>query len=230
MIDDLTQQDATAQGDTATGEGGAGEREPQGSQATTSWLDSLPDDLKGNDDLKAFKDPSEVAKALLDAKAKAIEVPEAPDAYQVEVPEGFPLDQNFLASAKDWAHKAGLSKAQFEAFAKPYVEAQAAMIAQLESEQQQGIDSLKAEWGPSFAENDKLATEAVKRFGGEDLMKALVESGAAKKPAVVKAFLAIQKAISEDKLIEGDGANVPKVQYTQAGTPSLGPYKDMPRQ
>ena len=136
MIDDLGQAAGTAQGDTGTGEGGTGEGEPQGSQAATSWMDSLPDDLKGNEDLKAFKDPGEVAKALLDAKAKAIEVPDAPDAYQVEVPEGFPLDQNFMASAKDWAHKAGLSKAQFEAFAKPYVEAQAAMIAQFESDQQ----------------------------------------------------------------------------------------------
>jgi hypothetical protein len=30
-------------------------------------------------------------------------------------------------------------------------------------------------------------------------------------------------------LIEGDGANVPRIKYTQAGTPMLDEYNDMPR-
>ena len=240
MAEETTQTETTTvQGDTGTGDVDAGttaatqgaeqtlmgkgtqETKTTTEESAKSWLESLPDDLKDNETLKAYKDPVELAKALLEAKGKAVEVPETPDLYQVEVPENFPVDKDFLAAAKTWAHEAGLSTAQFEKFAKPYVEAQANQLAAMASATQKDVDALKAEWGPEFEVNDKLATQAVRRFGGDELLQALLDTGAAKKPAVVKAFLAIQKAISEDKLVEGEGENVPDIQYTQAGNPML---------
>lgn len=216
----LTQIEKTEQGDTGTGEGDAGQG-ASGDQAPISWMDSLPEELKGNEDLKQFKDPSELAKALIEAKGKIQSPPEGPDSYQVTVPENFPVDNEFLKSAKAWAHQAGLSQAQFEAFARPYIDAQASALATQLSEIQKGVDGLKVEWGPDFDSNDKLATQAVRRFGGDELLQVLIETGMAKNPIVVKTFLAIGKAISEDKLIEGDGANIPQLKYTDAGNPML---------
>jgi hypothetical protein len=225
----LTQLTGTAQGDTDTGQGDAGQGASEEGVITSSWMDSLPEDLKGNEELKSFKDTAELAKALLEVKGKVKEPPDKPESYQIQVPENFPVDKDFLASAKSWAHQAGLSQTQFEAFAKPYVEAQAQMIAAAASAEQKGVDSLKAEWGPDFEVNVTEARNALRRFAGEDFKLFLDESRLGNNPSLIMAFYRIGRAISDDKLIEGDGANLPQMKYTQAGTPMLDEYNDMPR-
>lgn len=58
-------------------------------------------------------------------KAKQPEVPEKPEDYVFEVPEGAKLEEDdpVLAGARAAAHKAGLSKDQFSAFAEEFLEA-----------------------------------------------------------------------------------------------------------
>ena len=209
---ELTQQtDEGAQGDTGNAGGEAGQ---------ASWLDTLPDDLKSNEDLKAFKDPSEVAKALLETKAKLQTAPETADAYQLAIPDGIKVDDSFVAEAKAWAHTAGMSQAQFEAFAKPYMEAQRQYEQQVQQAEQAGIDGLKKEWGPKFDENVKVAKDALTRFGGEEFKTYLDQTRLGNNPALIKAFVAIGKAISEDKLIEGEGTGG-RMARTSGGTPML---------
>jgi hypothetical protein len=219
MNDELTQHDGGAQGDTGNAGGEAGQ---------ASWLDTLPDDLKGNEDLKAFKDPAEVAKALLETKAKLPVAPETADAYQLAIPDGIKVDDSFVAEAKAWAHKAGMSQGQFEAFAQPYMEAQRQYEQQVQQAEQAAIDGLRKEWGPKFDENLTLTKATIKRFGGEDLAQFVETSRMGNNAAFVKAWFQVGKAISEDKLIEGDGARVPgEIRLTAHGTPIMAEYPDM---
>ena len=217
---ELTQQASGEQGDTGSAGGDAGQ---------VSWLDTLPDDLKGNEDLKAFKDPAEVAKAFLDTKGKLQAPPESPDAYQLEIPEGVRVDEGFVKSAKTWAHQAGMSEAQFKAFAAPYIEAQRQVEQSMAQAEQAGIDGLKTEWGGQFDENVQTAKRALKQFAGEEFLAFLDQSRLGNNPIMIKTFVAIGKAISEDKLIEGDGAGLPpgEVKRTSHGTPILAEYPDM---
>jgi hypothetical protein len=63
--------------------------------------------------------------------------------------------------------------------------------------------------GEKHAENLGLAAKAVAQFGSPELNAILKSTGLGNHPAMVRAFLRIGKAISEDGFVNGGGAAAP---------------------
>lgn len=146
---------------------------------------------------------------------KFVGVPDAPDGYEIKLPDDYEVNQDALSHAKEGLHKAGLNSAQVQAVfdtllenQKQFggdmgggVEAQAAEDA-LTQEIEAGTETLRKAWGGKFDAQAALAPDALAKLeGGEDLVKLLSDAGLDKHPAVLKA-----------------GANLAAL-YAEAGSP-----------
>ncbi len=197
--------DKGAQGNADAAGGGTGEGAgAQNTPAVKSWLDGLPDDLKSNETIKAFKGPQELAKALLDTKAKLPVVPESADKYEVAVPEGHPKDDNFINWFKDTALQAGLTQNQAAILNKGYVDLQAAMLKQFAEDDKKAVDALRKEWGNDYDRNLAVADKAVKQFMSAGDVKYVESMGWHVNPVFNRMMFQIGKAVSEDTLREGN--------------------------
>ena len=140
---------------------------------TTSWVDTLPDEMKGYVETKGFKDPAAVLTSYqnleklrgvpedrllklpekMDADALApiydkLGRPEAPDKYTRALGEGF--DDGVFKSVADTAHKLGLSDAQFSGLQKIMAEQATGLQAQQDAATAQAFDQWKAQNGEGF--------------------------------------------------------------------------------
>lgn len=215
MTEVTTEVSETAQGDTGTGDGGEG-------RTVSSWLDALPEDLKGNEALKSFEGPEALAKAYLDTKGKVPEVPESPDAYEIPIQTTDEISKGLADKFRAWSHGQGLTKDQAKNLATEYFaysqEVEQSIHQLVEKAEKDGIDTIRKEWGADFDSNLVTAKKAAIRFGGEDFAKYLEDTKLGSHPAMLRMMHSVGKAISEDTLIEG-GAVQPRQEYTPAGTP-----------
>ncbi|WP_226018111.1 hypothetical protein [Novosphingobium sp. FKTRR1] len=146
--------------------------------AAASWMDTLPDDLKGDKTLARFKSVEDLAKGVVERQAMlgdriqlpkaddpdsferfaAAIRPEKPDAYKIEVPEG--QDATFAESMRPVFHDAGLHPLQVEklvAANNTYVAQQAAAI---KAAGKKELADLEAGMGTQEFAAAKLATNA----------------------------------------------------------------------
>lgn len=203
---------AAGQGNTDPGSGEGTvltETEPK---VEGSWLDALPDDLKGNEALKGYKDAGEAAKALVELQGKLPVVPESADAYEITIPEGQQYSEALINSAKQWALEAGMSQEQLGKFTERYLAHEAQVFQEIQKQEQEALGALEKEWGSSFEANVERAKRAISRFGDAEFKQFLDSSRLGNNPAMVKMFLKVAEAMSEDTL-SGDG-NKPKERPT----------------
>ncbi len=179
------------------GAGGTG----TGDTGTPDFAQMLPDDLRGHEALKGFTDAGSLAKAYVEASGRIPKIPEGPDKYAFDAK----LDAK---EAKEWAaaaHKAGLTQEQAAA-ALGYMASReeartASEIAAYEAE----VADLRKAWpGDQFDKNLATAQKAVKRFGGEDFIKFLNDTGLGNRRAMIETFHKIGSMMSEDSLLVGD--------------------------
>jgi hypothetical protein len=183
-------------------------------QAGSEWL---PEALRGNDALKGFKDPAELAEAhlkLLDAA----KTPETPEGYTITIPEGLKTDPTFVARVKTWAKDAGLSQAQFEEFAGHYMADQAAGEKLIAEARQKDERALKLEWAGDYNANLEMAVKAAKTFVGEEFASAMKADPVLK---IVKAFHRIASKIGDDSFTDGEGAPARTQTLDRSGMPRL---------
>lgn len=57
---------------------------------------------------------------------------------------------------------------------------------------------LRREWGSNYDRHMDLANRAIRVFGGPEAVRALIETGAGRHPAIVRAFARIGAALAED--------------------------------
>ncbi len=197
------------------------------SPPAASWLDGLPDDIKAAPSLSKYKDVGDLAKAYVNAEkligrggvvipkdgdapevtAKfraAMGVPEKPEDYAIKPPEGLPESIWSEASAKEfqgWAHELGLSPKQAQQLAEKYAgHALAARDAiGLTPDGKPAEEALRAEWGREFDTRKQQAQQAVKEFGGPELVEFLQRTGLGNNPAMVRAWAKIGAELSEDR-------------------------------
>jgi len=161
---------------------------------------------KGLHESGRVKVPGEGASAEdVAAFNKAIGVPDAPDGYQVALPEtsgGLELDGEMIGKLADIAHKAGLPKAGFEAVANAFVAHQVEEHIAEVKWQDELTQAKIAEWG---AQKDaKLADcqAAMRGLGIDRTMIAQLQNAWGSDKALD--FLAkIGGGIAEDTLITG---------------------------
>lgn len=162
----------------------------------------VPGEKASEDEVKAFR--------------TKLGVPDKADAYDLkiegaELPQGMTVKAEHEAWFRGMAHKLGLNPSQAktvftEGIKNLFVEPLKAQMAERVKAQESGMTALKTEWGSAFDENTTLVDRAIKQFGTPELQKELDDSGRGNSPALVKAFLAIGKAMAEDKFVTGGAA------------------------
>lgn len=128
--------------------------------------------------------------------------------YELTLPEGVVLDVGpddpIMGGFGEAAHAAGLSASQARALYQWYaktahdlLEADAGTkTAALDA----GKEELQKEFGDALPKHLELAKNAMAHFGGEALTAVLEGSGLGNDPAMVRAFVKVGKAMSEDTL------------------------------
>lgn len=199
------------------------------SGSPTSWRDTLPDDLKANGTLAAFKDVPALAKSYIHAQSmvgkkgvivpgekasdeewtsfyRAIGQPEA-DKYEIKAPEGSKLPEDVMGKIKETSIKLGLLPKQAQGFMDMLEnhgkEAQAAQLRAHQTEAAQQVEGLKKEWGLGYEKNIGIARQAVKDVG-EEFVQYLDKTGLGNDVTLIRAFAKLGSYMGEDKL-RGDG-------------------------
>lgn len=191
--------------------------------ATPSFIESLPEDLRGSEQLKGFDSAEKLARAHLETLGKLPVVPDKPEAYQLTIPEGHPVNPELVGQFQKWAHEAGLSQDQASKIGQNYIAAEAAMLAQMQEADTEAQTAIKTEWGDKFDANLAVAQRAVVQFCTPEEKKFLEESRLGNNPVLVRMFHRIGEAMSEDKLgasAQG-GAGGGQMERTKGGMPQL---------
>ena len=144
---------------------------------------------------------------------KAEQPPGAPEKYEFAAPDGVHLGDSVLSKFSEAAKAANLPQ---DAAQRILSEVAPAIVA----EQAAALESIGKEWaeasradkeigGEKFDENLGIAKQAMTKFATPELTKLLVDTQLGNHPEVLRLFHRIGKAISEDKVIPGNGAPTP---------------------
>jgi len=200
---------------------------------SASWMDGLPEDMRSSELLKAYKDPSELAKAHIEGAAKIAElegkipkVPDNADGYTLDIPKDVQVDNDFVAAMKDAAHKAGMSNEQLASMSNKYIEMQKALMAKIdqtiaESNKAQE-DALKIEWGSKY---DTELAEAQRAFKDPRLVasheREYVDSRYGNDAMLVRIFNRLAKMVVEDAPPPDGGGAGGDTDKSKSGKPML---------
>jgi hypothetical protein len=230
----------------SSGSAAGGDSQQASGDATVTWRDALPPELKSEKSLERFKDVSEVAKSWIEAQKvisqkgvivpgekatpeevaafhKAIGRPDTPDGYQLkapELPEGMTYDENRTKVFAAVAHKEGVSAKALSALHGAWNDmARAEYDANVKAVQEiQGKTTaeMKKEWGKDFDANLAKADEAIERVFGSEFKQMLKDTGLSNHPAVIKGMFKASQAIGEHALSRGGGDGAGKGTFTKA--------------
>ena len=138
-----------------------------------------------------------------EAKADEVKVPES---YDLQMPDGIELDkasaEEFTAIAKELKLDQAAAQKLADVAAKQaqrQVEAHAKLV-------ESWVEQVKTDkdiGGDKLQENLGVARKALDTFGTPELRDVLNASGLGNHPEVIKAFLKVGKAISEDRFVTG---------------------------
>lgn len=135
----------------------------------------------------------------------------APEKYEFKAGEGVELDQEALKDFEPVARELNLTNEQ----AQKLVDAYSTKILPLVQKQQaeawqkqtegwaEAVKSDKEIGGDKLTSSISAAQRALDIFGGPELKQYLNETGLGNHPELVKAFVKVGKAMSEDKVVTG---------------------------
>ncbi|KAA0020728.1 peptidase [Salinicola corii] len=138
--------------------------------------------------------------------------PNAPEAYDFKLPEGFEgeLNQDAIGEFEPIARELDLNQEQAQKLVDIYTrQSQAAhqkQIEQYRETQEQWVKDLKSDaefGGAKFDANIKHAQRAIQEFGNDGIKSLLDQSGLGNNPDVVKMFAVIGKRMAEDSPGQG---------------------------
>lgn len=142
---------------------------------------------------------------------KKLGVPDTPEGYGIKKPDGYPadipydekLDKDFAA----FAHKAGLLPKQVAAIHGWHADVVKGMYESTAGANrqalEQGIASLKKEWGADYDKRLDLANRVVKTFGGSPEEVGAFLKAHGNSPVMARVMNAVGGMISEEKLVAG---------------------------
>jgi len=150
------------------------------------------------------------------------------DYEALEIPEGYTVD---FDTYKDELEKAGFNQEQVQTIldmgakkAKNDYEADQAAFNKVQDEMQKASREDSEFGGVNFEQNLGEAKKALDAFGTPELMEFLQISGAGNHPEVIRAFVKVGKAISEDGLVSpegGYGTGAPKKEREEVMYPDM---------
>ncbi|RLB89351.1 MAG: hypothetical protein DRH26_11730 [Deltaproteobacteria bacterium] len=187
----------------------------------TDFTSLLPEDLRENETFKDM-DVGKLATSYLDIQGKVPVIPEKPDEYSFDFPEGVSFDEAEHALFKDFALEVGLTKDQFARLNDFDVKRIGRVMESYEAQRKETWSQIKQETGLEEDEIEKQTEEVGRALGLEKLME---RADLKADPDWVKAMLDIKKKISPDvlKLASAGGKTRPT---GPDGSPRL-VFKDM---
>jgi len=139
--------------------------------------------------------------------------PAKADDYKLKVPDGFPpAEKTYAASVMAAAHGAGLTQKQFESMTgwlyQSAGESLAAQQAGKDAQVETWIGGLKTEWGAAFDNKVAQSRAAMGHYAeaaglGDELKKAMDETGAGNHPVFIKLFNHLSRNLHEDGSLTG---------------------------
>lgn len=224
-----------AGGDVAPGGGQA----PAVTPAVTTteggnWYDSLPQDMREDQNITKFESVEVMAKSWLNAQrligADKITMPQTDEdwggvfdklgrpkdasGYELKAAEGVEVNAEMQQSFLTKAHEIGLLPKQAQALADWQIEqGQAVTEASTQADEatlNEKMTGLKTEWGQAFDQNVGIAQRAINEFATDadkDFMNNAVIDGVkiGDHPAMAKLFHNIGKSMMESGKLEGTG-------------------------
>lgn len=114
--------------------------------------------------LKLPKDMS--AEGAMDDIYNRLGRPESADKYEINIPEGIPVDENRLSVAREAAHKFGLNSTQLQGLLEMDTAYQSKLIEDhkraVEQQQEIEVNNLKQEWGNNYEERAELGRRFIR--------------------------------------------------------------------
>lgn len=210
--------------------GGMLGQQPQSQpQPQSTWRDQfLPEHLRNEPFFSRFDSPEKFAESALNAHRfvgrklsdipvdklremfspeeiaqyhQARGIPENPDGYEISgLPEEItkiPQVQKAITDFKGLAHKLGMSPDVAQELVKfEYQLHQNAM----EEAKQQNFASLSQTYGRNLEGADRVATEAVRALGGQELVDYMKQTGLAMNPKIFGAFVKLGQMMQNDRV------------------------------
>jgi len=219
---------STDSGSTNTGNPAASETNSQNVDTTpsTSWQDSLSDELKTNPSLKSFDSVENLAKSYVHAQGligkKGVFVPDnkatdeewgkfydsigrpKAEEYNLDAPKDVKVNEKLVSTFKDLAHKNGLLPKQAQAILEGFVTQEQAMHTEVstdnEAQKATAIKELRTEWGAGYGKKIEQAKVAINEFGSEGFREFLDSKGLSDDVHMIKLLANMGATLSEDKL------------------------------
>jgi hypothetical protein len=133
-----------------------------------------------------------------------------PTEISLEAPEGSSLGEDYVSSLADFARENGLSQEAAQAMLDREVgasqEAQRAREQAIATEQQKWRDTVQSDkeiGGDRFAESTQLARKVIHKYGSDELIQELNDSGYGDHPELVRLLVRIGREMSDDTLLTG---------------------------
>lgn len=182
----------------------AGNEPPASEPENPAGDPAKPAEQKTEAELAAEKEAAE--KAAKEQKPEG-----APEKYEFQVPEGQKLDSGALEQFEPIARELNLTNEQAQKLVDVYGSKILPMVQQQQAEawQKQSEEwsaSVKADkeiGGDKLVSNLGVAQRALEQFGTPELKEYLNATGLGNHPELVKAFVKVGKAMSEDGIVTG---------------------------
>ncbi|HHV7345781.1 TPA: peptidase [Enterobacter ludwigii] len=205
------QADTASTGATETTQG-AGETQQQTQEQTQTQDNATGTDSdKGSETQKTEEElAADKAKAKAEKAEKEQKQEGAPEKYEFTAGEGVELDTEALKDFEPVARDLNLTNEQ----AQKLVDAYPKILAGVQQRQAEAWQKTTEQWaadvkadkeigGDKLTANLSAAQRALEQFGDPELKEYLDSTGLGNHPALVKAFIKVGKAMSEDKVVTG---------------------------
>lgn len=137
------------------------------------------------------------------------------------------MDDAGLKAFSEIARKADLSNDSAQLFLSELAPVMAQRFQdQASAIQQQWADAAKADkefGGDKFDENLATAQKALDKFGTPELTQFLIDTGLGKHPELIRAFVKVGRAVSEDSLVTGNGSQNTGKSVAERMFPNMNP-------
>lgn len=192
------------------------------------FLESLPNDLGQHSIFQKYSTPNDLIQGAINAQSQIgqkasdflnsddpaiiaernamLGVPETPDGYKFETPEGFDIDENDIAEFSEAMHQLGLTNQQAQAIADYNLQNIASVVENFTSMEEQNIDDVENQlreiWrGDTFEYNMSKVGDALEYLGlGEWRDDPAIANNVSFLTGMVDKILPL---FSDDELIEG---------------------------
>ena len=207
---------------------------PVSGEGEGKWFDSLPQDMREDQNITKFESVEGMAKSWLNAQRMIgqdkIPMPQTdedwgnvygrlgrPDesgGYEINAPEGSTVDETMQGDFKATAHDIGLNQSQMDKLTEWYFGTASAQTEAnnnaSESALNDAVGSLKKDWGQAFDQNVGIAQRAIGEFLGDsdkEFLNTAVIDGVkvGDHPVMAKMFHTIGSAMMEGGKLEGLG-------------------------